>query len=424
MFYPTKHTESVIEVKSTPPTAIQPRLLKDFYFNTLLPTIQSMEEHKVMTENNAADPSLINYSDTNSSVSNSDSISSNISVFSLNQPQPVVNSEDNPSGRDSSPVPPSPPSKKPRGAPRKMKKYKVTCIMDDKYTREIPFSWLITGRIADRKEAARLTNKLPPMPPELLHLKRIRSRGGMLEIIVSDQFIDSSVVDDAVRQFKCYLEADPEQSKGLDMDSIKATKVACIPPITRRQYDSVTTFWPCNFHPDRQIEQLLSENSGFSDKDKAEVFWNVDQVLAKSQESCGRPACLVYDASDDSKEMLVCTSGDPPEVHPINHAVMVAVSAIGKLHGAKLDLNSQNGIEVNCSSKIVRNRPNDYLCTGLDVYLSHEPCTMCAMALLHSRAKRVFFVKKSPKTGALESIIRLHCLPNINHRYLVFKVTV
>lgn len=43
----------------------------------------------------------------------------------------------------------------------------------------------------------------------------------------------------------------------------------------------------------------------------------------------------------------------------------------------------------------------DYLCQDCDVVLLVEPCIMCAMALVHSRARRVAFWEADQETGLL-----------------------
>ncbi|KAK3719726.1 hypothetical protein LTR37_004263 [Vermiconidia calcicola] len=46
-------------------------------------------------------------------------------------------------------------------------------------------------------------------------------------------------------------------------------------------------------------------------------------------------------------------------------------------------------------------KPDGYLCLRLEVFLTHEPCMMCSMALVHSRVGRVIFANRIPQTGGL-----------------------
>ncbi|XP_064987412.1 tRNA-specific adenosine deaminase TAD3-like isoform X6 [Musa acuminata AAA Group] len=65
-----------------------------------------------------------------------------------------------------------------------------------------------------------------------------------------------------------------------------------------------------------------------------------------------------------------------------------------------------------------------YLCTGFDIYLVWEPCTMCAMALVHQRIRRIFFALPNPNAGALGSVYRLQGEKSLNHHYSVFRILI
>lgn len=56
---------------------------------------------------------------------------------------------------------------------------------------------------------------------------------------------------------------------------------------------------------------------------------------------------------------------------------------------------------------------------GCTLYVTLEPCAMCAMAMVHARLARVVFGASDPKTGAAGSVFDLLADPRHNHRVAV-----
>ena len=54
------------------------------------------------------------------------------------------------------------------------------------------------------------------------------------------------------------------------------------------------------------------------------------------------------------------------------------------------------------------------------LYVTLEPCVMCASAIIHARVRRVVFGAFDPKAGAAGSLTNVFSLPGLNHRVDVF----
>ncbi len=58
----------------------------------------------------------------------------------------------------------------------------------------------------------------------------------------------------------------------------------------------------------------------------------------------------------------------------------------------------------------------NYRLPGVTLYVTLEPCAMCAMALLHARVARIVYATADPKTGAAGSVVDLFAQPLLNHQ--------
>lgn len=98
------------------------------------------------------------------------------------------------------------------------------------------------------------------------------------------------------------------------------------------------------------------------------------------------------------------------------HAVMRAIGMVAKKRRMLLEQILHADVDSG-TSKFLANEPitpteadaysrdtlpaGGYLCFGLEIYVTHEPCAMCSMAILHSRFGRIIFGQRLPLTGGM-----------------------
>jgi tRNA(adenine34) deaminase len=61
----------------------------------------------------------------------------------------------------------------------------------------------------------------------------------------------------------------------------------------------------------------------------------------------------------------------------------------------------------------------NYRLPGCELYVTLEPCAMCAGAIMHARLARLVFGARDPKTGACGSVVDLFAEPRLNHHTAV-----
>ena len=61
----------------------------------------------------------------------------------------------------------------------------------------------------------------------------------------------------------------------------------------------------------------------------------------------------------------------------------------------------------------------NYRLTGSTLYVTVEPCLMCVGAMVHARIGTLVYGAPEPKSGAIESAVRAHESPGLNHAFAV-----
>ncbi len=101
---------------------------------------------------------------------------------------------------------------------------------------------------------------------------------------------------------------------------------------------------------------------------------------------------------------------------PVGAVVALNGKIIAKAHNKKEKTkNSLNHAEILAMNKACKKLGQKYL-DGCEVYVTLEPCAMCAGAMLNYRIKRLYFGAWEPKTGCAGSLYNLLTDKRFNHR--------
>lgn len=139
------------------------------------------------------------------------------------------------------------------------------------------------------------------------------------------------------------------------------------------------------------------------------------------------PSCMSSIIVKDNGKRIVTKTISRTNQHPLHHAVIVAISNVAEIHKQAKEQLLKDPDSFQGDNHYYK---DDYLCTNYDCFLSQEPCIMCAMALVHSRIRRVFFFESTTISTITNecydqpyTVQKLHINPNLNHRYEVWKLS-
>jgi len=104
---------------------------------------------------------------------------------------------------------------------------------------------------------------------------------------------------------------------------------------------------------------------------------------------------------------------------PVGAVIVKDREVIGEGWNRSITLNDPTAHAEIIALRAAGQRLGNYRMPGTTLYVTLEPCAMCAMALVHARIDRVVYAAADPKTGAAGSVFDTLVSDRHNHRIAV-----
>eukprot|EP00062_Callorhinchus_milii_P005974 gi/632945989/ref/XP_007888334.1/ PREDICTED: probable inactive tRNA-specific adenosine deaminase-like protein 3 [Callorhinchus milii] len=323
-------------------------------------------------------------------------------------------------------------------------------VLSDEKSGDVELVEAYAAPIFNKKETSRLVKLMANIYPlnDLPHIKRVRAcvdkdSDHPLEILICLR--SSASVADVPDRKPSLIDLLPSGMG--DCNSLGQPFQVTIPakqPLTRPQFEAASQHWPTAFHENKQVtEALRGQLFNPEEKAKMQMFMGKAIEAARAGKEMGMEPVGAVIVDPATNQIIAvghdCRNGP----NALLHAVMVCIDLVAHGQGggafdhnkypnclfvATKDLSEDNNV-IDIGKPLIpsdhQNAPGSgkdlpYICTGYDLYVSREPCVMCAMALVHSRIHRVFYATSSPD-GALGTKYKIHTKKDLNHHYEVFK---
>ena len=101
---------------------------------------------------------------------------------------------------------------------------------------------------------------------------------------------------------------------------------------------------------------------------------------------------------------------------PVGAVVVLEGKILARAHNSPISLNDSSAHAEMLALRQAAETIGNYRLVGAELYVTLEPCVMCAGAILQARLSRVIFGARDPKCGAVTSLYNILTDKRLNHQ--------